>query len=54
MFIYNMEHEMNEILHLNKINEIFDNIEIIVVDKIRKIGYEYDKFVIWNTKNMLN
>ena len=51
MFIYNMEHEMNEILHLNKINEIFDNIENIVIDKIRKIGCEYDRFVAWNIKD---
>ena len=42
---------MNEILHLNKINEIFDNIEIIVIDKFRRIECEYDKFVMWNTKD---
>ena len=47
-----MEHEMNEILHLNKINEIFDDIEIIVVDKIRKIEFKYDRFVAWNTKDV--
>ena len=43
---------MNEILHLNKINEIFDNIEIIVVDKIRKIECKYDRFVLYNTKDV--
>ena len=47
-----MEREMNEILHLNKINEIFDNIENIAVNKIRKIECEYDRFVMWNTKNV--
>ena len=49
-----MEHEMNEILHLNKINEIFDDIENIVIDKIRKIECEYDRFVMWNIKDVLN